>query len=1060
MKKSINTIGTMILIAIVSLLFAGCDYFNRPLLDYLEEWTNTAHIGKHSLDGSYPATGGLTNLPSGGDRVITYYVTNPQSYDLGIEVTFDPSLGWDPIRTDNHPDFSTTSNQGTVEQDPTDKSIIRLTLNKNALASLDGTGSVLNPTISIVEPNSGRNFGSYTVPVRVNTPPPTISSPIILCNTKDNTYVICFNMPDMNTTSSIHQDIVSLTVSGFYNKTYTVTAPGNNSDNGLDNGLTEVSNSYKTDYSEVSGGGAFLGDKNNRFVGIETGVSLTAIPSPECTITLTDSSGLTSAVTASTEAPPLPAVTASSGSGTLEPGVPVTFNQETANSTITLTLSSTEGVSVSGGSFTGDTATGSSGISLTFFKKGTYTVTATAGGITGAKDTTTTFTYTVPYSAVYISENGSNNGQGTPINPFATLEKAIETIGGEGVVYVTGDVIVASEHSHSSGSLTLRGYGSGGTITNSSGRVLNITGGTVTLGGSITLTGTNIGGNGGAVYVAGGSFIMEGNSIITGSSAQNGGGVYIAGGTFTMSDTATIQDNTATTHGGGVHIFSGSTFTMNGGTIGGTAQNTAEYGGGVFVSGGIFNMNDGTISGNTVTQSGGGVYVNDGNFTMAGGTIGGTTANTATQNGGGVHVFGGTFTVSGSRLTITGNTAHNVYLASGKTISIGAGGLTETARIGVTTEGNPNKDGFKITDTAVANGNIIFTSDRGYYVDNKADGVWLRDIEVIYQVDNGPETEATFAEALPKLNGGSAGGTITLLKDISLTQTEAITGGHQSGFNSDTGEGGSPVTIDLNGHTLSGSGSDSVLSVSMGMLEIKDSSSGGTGKITGGGGSSGGGIDVGTNGVLRLVSGAITGNTANEGGGVRVSGKFVMTGGSIQSNTASSQGAGVYVSGIFTMIGGSISSNWAAGNFGAEIQGGGVYIDNGGVVKITGFARITGNQTGVDASTSGMNGGGVYVSENATFKVSGAPTIYWNDNKNSNGTQNDVNIDISSFTRVLITIDGELTGGTIGVSGEGIFTRGCNGNAETYKKFFAAHHVNYAVVVDDASGELKVVLAP
>ena len=191
-----------------------------------------------------------------------------------------------------------------------------------------------------------------------------------------------------------------------------------------------------------------------------------------------------------------------------------------------------------------------------------------------------------------------------------------------------------------------------------------------------------------------------------------------------------------------------------------------------------------------------------------------------------------------------------------------------------------------------------------------------------------------------------------------------------------------------------------------------------------------------------------------------VSGKFVMTGGSIQSNTASSQGAGVYVSGIFTMIGGSISSNWAAGNFGAEIQGGGVYIDNGGVVKITGSARITGNQTGVDASTSGMNGGGVYVSENATFKVSGAPTIYWNDNKNSNGTQNDVNIDINSFTRVLITIDGELTGGTIGVSGEGIFTRGCNGNAETYKKFFAAHHANYAVVVDDASGELAVELDP
>ena len=156
----------------------GCKFFNQPMLDYLEEWTNTAQVSKHTFDDTYPVTGGLTNLPSGGDRVITYYVTNPQSYDLGIEVTFDPSLGWDPIRTDNHPDFSTTSNQGTVEQDATDKSIIRLTLNKNALASLDGTGTEISPTVSIMEPNSGRNFGSYTVPVRVNSAPAGISSPI------------------------------------------------------------------------------------------------------------------------------------------------------------------------------------------------------------------------------------------------------------------------------------------------------------------------------------------------------------------------------------------------------------------------------------------------------------------------------------------------------------------------------------------------------------------------------------------------------------------------------------------------------------------------------------------------------------------------------------------------------------------------------------------------------------------------------------------------------------------------------------------------------------------
>ena len=775
---------------------------------------------------------------------------------------------------------------------------------------------------------------------------------------------------------------------------------------------------------------------------IETGISLNTVSEPQCTITLTDSSGLTSVVTASTKAPPLPAVTASQESGAVEPGVPVTFNHETVGSTVTLTLSSAEGVAVSGGTLNGNTATGSSGISLTFFKKGTYTVTATAGGISGSQDTTTTFTYTVPYSVVYISEYGSNNGQGTPINPFATWEKAIETIGGEGVVYVTGAVTVASEHSHSSGSLTLRGYNGGGTLTNRSGRVLNITGGTVTLGDNITLTGTNTSGEGGAVYVGGGNFIMESGSTIANSTVQGtnafGGGVAVKyGGAFTMNNGAEIIGCKADNGGGGVYVFA-SNFTMNGGVIGGHDPNVAKWGGGVYIGsdcevtmsgnseisynsaeetgssatgihgGGVFfsaigestfTMNDNAkITQNRSEGSGGGVHVgnpkslflmNDNaqiKFNQA--------ASSGTYNGGGgVYFTGdGTFTVSGSpditENTLDDSSTNNVTLTSGKIISIGAGGLTETARIGVTTEGNPGKDGFKITDTAVANGNIIFTSDRGYYVDNEADGVWLRDIEVIYQDDNDPEKEATFAEALSKLNGDSSGGTITLLKDISLTQTAAITGGNQSGFNSDTGEGGSPVTIDLNGHTISGNGSASVLSVSTGFLEIEDSSAnpdgtGGTGKITGGGGSGGGGISVDTSGVLRLVSGSITENKADTGAGVYVSGTFVMTGGQITSNTA--------------------------GVPGITGRGGGVFIAGSGTATILGTARVEGNR--VEETLGGEGGGGVYV--DGKLNIKGSPRITGNRNYNSGGT-NTTNVYLPPSTQyqsLVINISGELTDG-------------------------------------------------
>ena len=98
----------------------GCKFFNQPMLDYLEEWTNTAQVSKHTFDGTYPVIGDITNIPSGKDRVITYYLINPQNYTLDSSVTFAHD---DSLVVNN----KTPSDFATVEQDATDKSIIRLT---------------------------------------------------------------------------------------------------------------------------------------------------------------------------------------------------------------------------------------------------------------------------------------------------------------------------------------------------------------------------------------------------------------------------------------------------------------------------------------------------------------------------------------------------------------------------------------------------------------------------------------------------------------------------------------------------------------------------------------------------------------------------------------------------------------------------------------------------------------------------------------------------------------------------------------------------------------------
>lgn len=103
----------------------------------------------------------------------------------------------------------------------------------------------------------------------------------------------------------------------------------------------------------------------------------------------------------------------------------------------------------------------------------------------------------------------------------------------------------------------------------------------------------------------------------------------------------------------------------------------------------------------------------------------------------------------------------------------------------------------------------------------------------------------------------------------------------------------------------------------------------------------GGGLFMCNNGgnIFNMYGGSITGNTAtSKGGGVYSDGgKITMTGGSIENNNAP-QGGGMYASGgSAAMSGGSITRNTATG------KGGGVYVSEGGSLRISGSVQITGN---------------------------------------------------------------------------------------------------------------------
>lgn len=362
--------------------FSSCHIYNLSLEDFLKEWTETARVAESRISPEPVYKDSYAHIASGEDTLITYKLVNPQNYNL------DETLSWeDGISPVSGTDYY-------LEWDANDKNILYLTLKKDFLERLDGTGAKISPSLTLKEPKSWRTFGTYSVPALVNSAPPAVILPVVLRTggtAGDETYVICFNLPEM---TGIHQDVKTLEISSPYKKTYTITPDGN-----LSGGETELKTKYNTGWQPVKKNDAeFVGDTENRFVGIVTDVPLSG-DLTSFTLSLVDGYGLSTSVTASTQASKLPSVTASPTGGIITINGTVEFSNLVSGATLVLESNNWVGVECDGNPVPTPVPgkiEGTDTITLTFTKPGTYNITAYAQMDGAAASDKVTFTYTVP----------------------------------------------------------------------------------------------------------------------------------------------------------------------------------------------------------------------------------------------------------------------------------------------------------------------------------------------------------------------------------------------------------------------------------------------------------------------------------------------------------------------------------------------------------------------------------------------------------------------------------------------------------------------------------------
>ena len=209
----------------------------------------------------------------------------------------------------------------------------------------------------------------------------------------------------------------------------------------------------------------------------------------------------------------------------------------------------------------------------------------------------------------------------------------------------------------------------------------------------------------------------------------------------------------------------------------------------IYMTGGSFTLTDckgvGTIT-HASSKTGRGVYVSSGTFNMYGGSITGNNAYKSdyiSTFGGGVCVGSGIFTVSGE-VTVTdntkggtkgadgkftGDTKNNVYLPTGKTITIGTDKLSEGAQLGVTVSGDygdyPFTSGWNANMSDKTPSDYFISDTDGYVV--KLNGSELKMVTHVHNwtyTASGDTITATCKNCSNNNGNDFSGGSVTIQK--------------------------------------------------------------------------------------------------------------------------------------------------------------------------------------------------------------------------------------------------------------------------------------------------------
>ena len=636
MKKIFKNLFIFSLICFFSSCEFFTDSFNAPVKEFFMDNTEAAAIELFEFSSETyknSITEKLT-VSSLQDANVVLYLRNPREYNFITSENMTSTFG------------SFLHSEYYLVQDENDKNIINLTIPKELLEKIEiesrnnEYNKSQNILINLFHPVSKAEFLPFTLEFDCDTVPPKILSPVFyntnssyIDTSKQNNYVIAFNMPKKSEVCSlgIHNDLEKLLID---ETEYEVSIADDGTISFPNNPEIVSGNVKDATGIEAINARFFVQDDYQPFYFV-TNKPLCS-EGANATLSLVDKGNFSSKINVSSNTRTLGKVLLKANDRVFTSADIIELNQEANESYANITIIPPS-VSVdldgyekpvsdvfvkytiinldTGEIFGSGVNNGKDSVQI-IIPSGEYSIECIAQKDSYADSVTTFERIQIKGSNFnfYVSKNGNDSDWGTLSAPVKTIQKAVDkviamnevTASNEGNPYkilLLSDIETLSDNSFESNNNALVN------IDPSSPLYLEISkygDGNATINANRTDSNT-----GRVMYIGENANVTLQNLILTGGYLldENGGGIYSEGNCNLNS--CTISGNTAkassgSVSGGGVYINNSSTFTMTSGEI---SDNSANYGGGVCVSGGTFKMKGGSISNNTADNNGGGVYV-------------------------------------------------------------------------------------------------------------------------------------------------------------------------------------------------------------------------------------------------------------------------------------------------------------------------------------------------------------------------------------------------------------------------------------------------------------------